>query len=203
MEQYPAKGIFAGMKKAFCLLLILVNLCNAVLAQNRGDKKNRKTVAQKTNPTTFPYTFIGNWKGKMQWMVAGKPSQTFSMQLRIQPADTAGQYTWQIIYGDDNKDNRPYILKPVDTAKGHWIVDENDGILLDSYVHGNAVHGAFTVQGNTIVDNYKVENGKMYVEFFSIKLADKKQSGKGTEETPFVDSYRISSYQSGVLTKLQ
>lgn len=203
MEQYPAKGIFAGMKKAFCLLLILVNLCNLVLAQNNGDKKNRKTVVQKINATTFPHTFIGNWKGKMQWMVAGKPSQTFSMQLRIQPADTAGQYTWQIIYGDDNKDNRPYILKPVDTAKGHWIVDENDGILLDSYVHGNAVHGAFTVQGNTIVDNYKVENGKMYVEFFSIKLSDKKQSGKGTEETPFVDSYRISSYQTGILTKLQ
>ena len=108
---------------------------------------------------------------------------------------------WQIIYGDDNKDNRPYILKPIDTAKGHWIIDEHDGIILDSYVHGNSIHGAFTVQGNTIIDNYTIENGKMRVEFFSIKLDDKKQSGKGTAETPFVDSYLISSYQTGVLER--
>jgi hypothetical protein len=151
----------------------------------------------------FPETFIGNWKGKMQWMVAGKPSQTFTMQLRIQPSDSAGQYTWQIIYGDSGKDNRPYILKPVDTAKGHWVVDERDGILLDSYVHGNCIQGAFTVQGNTIIDNYCVENGQMQVEFFSIKLGDKKQSGKGTAETPLVDSYRISSYQKGILKRIK
>ncbi|MGG9960103.1 hypothetical protein [Ferruginibacter sp. SUN106] len=155
------------------------------------------------NKNSFPQSFIGNWKGKLQWMVNGKPTQIFTMQLRIQPADTADQFTWQIIYGDDAKDNRPYILKPVDTATGHWVIDENDGIILDSYVHGNAIHGAFTVQGNTIVDNYKVENGKMLVEFFSIKLADKKQSGKGTEETPFVDSYTISNYQTGVLIKVK
>jgi hypothetical protein len=159
-------------------------------------------LAAAQNKNSFPQSFIGNWKGKLQWMVNGKPTQIFTMQLRIQPTDSANQYTWQIIYGDDNKDNRPYILKPIDTAKGHWIIDENDGIILDSYIHGNAFHGAFTVQGNTIVDNYKVENGKMVVEFFSIKLGDKKQSGKGTEDTPFVDSYRVSGYQTGVLVKV-
>lgn len=128
-------------------------------------------------------------------------SQTFTMHLRIQPTDAGNQFTWQIIYGDDSKDNQPYILKPVDTAKGYWIIDENNGIVLDSYVHGNSLHGAFTVQGNNIVDNYTIENGKMKVEFFSIKLADKKQSGKGTEETPFVDSYKISSYQTVILKR--
>lgn len=151
----------------------------------------------------FPQSFIGKWKGKLQWMVAGKPTQTFTMQLNILPTDTANQYTWQIIYGDNGKDNRPYILKPIDTAKGHWIVDEKDGIILDSYIHGNCLHGAFTVQSNTILDNYCVTGNKMSVEFFTIKLGDKKQSGKGTADIPFVDSYRVGSYQSGVLTKLK
>lgn len=163
------------------------------------------STAQKATPSdnknVFPNSFIGNWKGKLQWIVAGKPVQSFTMQLSIQPTDTADQFTWQIIYGDSGKDNRPYILKPIDTAKGHWIVDEKDGIVLDSYVLGNCIQGAFTVLGNTIVDNYCIENGKMKVEFFSIKLGDKKQSGKGSDETPFVDSYRISSYQTGELTK--
>lgn len=152
--------------------------------------------------STFPANFIGNWKGKLQWMVAGKPTKEFTMQLKIQPADTTGQYTWQIIYGDEGTDNRPYLLKPVDTAKGHWIIDELDGIILDSYVHGNSVHGAFTAQGNTIIDNYKIENGKMSGEFFTVKLSEKNISGKGTTEVPTVESYKIAGYQTGTLTKV-
>ncbi|NOT91548.1 hypothetical protein [Ferruginibacter sp.] len=191
------------MKKA----VILISFCFAQLftsAQTNIQRPKLKRVTTSPIATSnFPAAFTGNWKGQLQWMVNGKPTQTFTMQLRIQPTDSANQYTWQIIYGDDVKDNRPYILKPVDTAKGHWIIDENDGIILDSYVHGNSIHGAFTVQGNTIVDNYKVEDGKMQVEFFSIKLADKNQSGKGTAETPFVDSYKISSYQTGVLARVK
>jgi hypothetical protein len=191
------------MNKYFfiCLLCSLV-VFNGFSQKSKQQNNVKKTVTALSQAAQFPKDFIGNWKGTMEWRMAGKPSQQFSMQLKIQPTDSIGQYTWQIIYGDDNKDNRPYILKPVDTAKGHWVVDENDGILLDSYVHGNAMHGAFTVSGNTIVDNYVVENGKMHVEFFSIKMNDKKQSGKGTEETPFVDNYRVASYQTGVLTKL-
>lgn len=158
--------------------------------------------AQSCNKT-FPECFIGNWKGSLQWTVAGKPVRTFTMELRIQPADSANQYTWQIIYGDAKEDNRPYLLKAVDTAKGHWVVDERDGIILDSYVLGNCIQGAFTVKGNTIVDNYCIEDDKMTVEFFSIKLGEKKQSGKGTDETPYVDSYRMAGYQKGVLTRLK
>jgi hypothetical protein len=177
------------MKRLFMLLLV----CIPVLQ-----------LSAQTN--SFPQSFAGRWKGKLQWMVAGKPVREFSMQLIIQPADTAGQFTWQIIYTDTAAsagaaDNRPYLLKPVDTAHGHWLIDERDGILLDSYVHGNSIHGAFTVQGNTIVDNYRVEGNTITVEFFSIKLADKRTSGKGTDETPFVDSYTISSYQTGTLQK--
>ena len=189
--------------KNFFLLVFLILFYFISFSQKNKSRSRTATRANAKCDEVFPKCFIGNWKGKLQWMIAGKPTQTFTMQLRIQSTDAANQFTWQIIYGDDNKDNRPYILKPLDTAKGHWIIDENNGIVLDSYVHGNTVHGAFTVQGNTIVDNYTIENGKMKVEFFSIKLGDKKQSGKGTEESPFVDSYRISSYQIGVLTRVK
>lgn len=151
--------------------------------------------------TSFPHAFTGKWKGSIQWFVAGKPPRDIPMQLIIQPADSQGHYTWKIIYGEDGKDFRPYLLKPVDIAAGHWIVDEGDGIVLDSYVHGNSLHSAFTVQNSTIVDNFRLENGKLYVEFFTILLDEKKTSGKGTEEVPLVNSYRIGSYQSGWLTR--
>lgn len=188
------------MKKSTFIFFIALLIHSFAIAQS--NKKAAASTSQ-TIDSGFPRNFIGHWKGKLNWMVAGKPAQQFQMQLIIQPADTAGQYTWQIIYGTDNKDNRPYILKPADTAKGHWLVDERDGIILDSYLHGNCLQGAFTVMNNTVVDNYCIENGKMHVEFFSIKLSDKNQTGKGTDETPFVQSYRMGSYQKGVLTKIK
>lgn len=152
---------------------------------------------------SFPNDFAGRWKGNLEWKMAGKPTQVFSMQLNILPADSTGQYTWQIIYGENNKDVRPYLLKPVDTAKGHWLIDEKNGIILDSYAFGNCLQGAFTVGKNTIVDNYCLDNGRLRVEFFSIRLGEKKQSGNGTEDSPFVDSYRIGSYQAGFLEKIK
>ena len=151
----------------------------------------------------FPESFVGTWKGKLQWMVAGRSVQEFTMKLKVQPADSAGQYSWHMSYGDDNKDSRPYLLKPVDIKNGHWVIDEKDGIILDSYVHGNSIHGAFTVLGKTIVDNYRIENNRMFVEFFSINLAEKFTSGKGSTEVPYVDSYKISGYQVGLLDKVE
>jgi hypothetical protein len=191
------------MKKPFLVILFILTQLFVVAQTTNNPTKLKSLNVSPIKKTDFPQSFIGNWKGKLQWMVNGKPTQTFTMQLRIQPTDTANQYTWQIIYGDNNTDNRPYILKPIDTAKGHWAVDENNGIILDSYVHGNCIHGAFTVQDNTIVDNYCLENGKLRVEFLSIKLSDKKQSGKGTDDSPVVDSYRVSSYQIGVLRRVK
>jgi hypothetical protein len=199
------------MKKTLTLLLLLYFLLNSfvIQAQKRRTTTRKeyipsvetKTRAYLTCDNPFPTCFIGNWKGELEWFVNGKPTRKFAMQLIIKPADSAMTYTWQIIYGENGKDNRPYLLKPVDTAKGHWIIDERDGIILDSYIHGSSLHGAFTVQGNTIVDNYTVDKGKMLVEFFSIKLDDKTISGKGTEDVPLVNSYKISSYQKGVLVK--
>lgn len=155
----------------------------------------------------FPQSFMGNWKGKIQWMVSGKPTQEFTMQLNVQPADSINQYSFQLIYGEPavpliTENDRKYIIKLVDSATGHWVVDERNGILIDHYVHGNALHGAFTVKGSTIIDNYWLEDGKLYAEFFSIELTNKETSGYGTEESPPVDSYQVRSYQKAILTKV-
>lgn len=158
------------------------------------------TQAQHATATSFPQAFVGHWKGQLNWQRGGAAIQTFPMQLIIK-AVSDSNYTWQIIYGDQQQDNRPYILKPVKPAVGHWQVDEQNGIILDSYVFDHSFTGAFTVQGNTIVDKYTVRGDSMDVEFLSIQLDKKTRSGTGTEESPFVDSYRIGSLQWGTLIK--
>ena len=127
--------------------------------------------------------------------------QKVKMQLIIKPADSTNTYTWQIIYGDRGEDNRPYILKPVDTAKGHWRVDERNGIILDQYFVGERFTSAFTVQNSTIIDSYWREGDDLVAEFYNITAKPVATTGKGTEDSPKVDSYGTRSYQRAVMKR--
>ena len=152
----------------------------------------------------FPKDFLGHWEGTLNWYQAGKKvPQTVKMQLIIRPGDSANTYTWQIIYGDKGEDNRPYILKAVDTAKGHWQVDELNGIVLDQYFIGNRFTSAFSVQTTTIVDSYWREGKNLIAEFYGLTAKPVNTSGKGTEDSPKVDSYGTKSYQRAVLKRKQ
>ena len=124
------------------------------------------------------------------------------MQLIIKPADSIHTYTWQIIYGNNGKDNRPYLLKPVDTAKGHWQIDEQNGIVIDQYFIGNRFTSAFTVQTTTIVDSYWREGKNLVAEFYGLTARPVNTTGAGTENSPKVDSYGTKSYQHAVLKKI-
>jgi len=123
------------------------------------------------------------------------------MELRIQPGDSTGNYTWHLIYGTAKEDSRPYLLKVKGIIKGHWVIDELNGIVLDQYWICNKLCGAFTVMGNTIVNNYWMENDKLMVEFYSMGAKPIATTGNGTEESPSVDSYNVGSYQKAVLLR--
>lgn len=153
--------------------------------------------------SSFPQDFLGHWKGTLLWYSgATKEPQTVMMQLIIKPTDSANTYTWQLIYGDKEQDNRPYILKPVDTAKGHWQVDERNGIVLDQYFVGGRFTSAFTVQSTTIVDSYWREGEKLVVEFHSLSAKPVATTGNGTDDSPKVDSYAMKGFQRAVLKRV-
>ncbi|MBN8675865.1 MAG: hypothetical protein J0L56_17160 [Chitinophagales bacterium] len=76
----------------------------------------------------FPQSRLGKWKGELSWYQGANPvPEKVKMELRIQPTDSSRKFSWQIIYGSATEDNRPYTLVAVDTAKGHWVIDENNG----------------------------------------------------------------------------
>lgn len=161
-------------------------------------------VSRQAYGQSFPESFVGHWKGEIAWYQQGKKEpRKFPMQLRIQPTDTAGYYTWQIIYGDKETDIRPYVLKPVDTANGHWVVDEKNGILLDQYWSGSKLNSAFSVGGILICNTYWLEQGNLMVEFMSMPAKPLARTGYGTEDSPHVDSYHVKSVQRGTLSKLK
>ena len=149
----------------------------------------------------FPESWAGNWKGKLHWHKTGEISpKLVDMELRIHKADSSG-WTWQLIYGSETEDNRPYILLPKDTAGVHWVIDEKNGIILDQFWAGNKFCGAFTVMNSTIINNYWLEKGKLHIEFFTLGAKPLATTGLGTDESPAVQSYRVGGYQKAVLTR--
>lgn len=156
--------------------------------------------AQQKNP--FPGTWAGEWRGEVNWFKTGENTSTkVSMELKIQPTLKPDQWTWQIIYGGAGEDERPYTLKLVDSTKGHWVIDENNGIVLDQYFVAGKLCGMFTVGNSTILNNYWREGDNLVVEFFSVEAKPITATGSGTKDSPKVDSYRIGGYQKAILTR--
>ncbi len=156
----------------------------------------------KAQLNAFPKSWEGNWKGELKWFKTGQTEpQKVNMELRIHPADSANTWSWQIIYGKETIDNRPYKLIPKDTSGIHWVIDENNGIVLDQFWVANKLSGAFTVMNNTIVNNYWIENDTLMIEFYSISARPIATTGSGTEDSPSVNSYKIGSYQKAELIR--
>jgi hypothetical protein len=154
---------------------------------------------------SFPQDWAGNWKGELSWYKTGNEMpKKVNMELRIQTIHAPGipdAWTWQIIYGSEAEDNRPYKLVQKDSAGIHWAIDENNGIIIDQYWTGNKFCGAFTVQNSTIINTYWKKKKKLIVEFYSISARPVSTTGKGTEDSPNVASYKVGSYQKAVLTR--
>ncbi len=156
----------------------------------------------KSQTNIFPQNWLGNWKGELQWYKTGqKDPQKINMELRIHATDSINTWTWQIIYGAETKDNRPYKLFLKDSVGIHWVIDENNGIVLDQYWVGNKLCGVFTVQNNTIINSYWMEKDELHIEFYSVSAKPINTTGNATVDIPNVDSYKIGSYQKAVLKK--
>jgi hypothetical protein len=152
----------------------------------------------------FPQSWVGNWKGELLWYKGNAAvPQKIKMELDIQTADSSNRWTWRLAYGSPSLDSRPYTLVPKDTATGHWVIDEHNGILLDQYWIAGKLCGSFTVQNNTITNSYYMDGDKLVVEFYSMSAKPVAVSGQATETSPAVDSYKMNSYQKAVLYRTQ
>ena len=186
--------------------LVLTCLCVICFANGFSQSRKKRSpvkISKSVAPASFPAAFVGHWKGNLEWFPAGsKEPRKVVMHLRVYPhRDSSGQYTWNLIYGEVSKDNRPYLLKPIDTTGGHWIIDEVNGIKVDQYWTGGKLCSAYTVQQVTIANNYWIEKGDLVAEFISYNTKPIAKTGMGTDDIPYVYSYEIRSYQKAILKK--
>lgn len=153
------------------------------------------------NAQSYPDQFIGNWNGTLNIYQGPKLAQTINVALDVMPLDS-GRYEWVITYGDSGKDIRPYMLIPVDTAKGHWAIDEKDGIVLDIFVTGKKFTSTFAVMGSAVQVCYWIEGEDLCMEIWSFNEKPDHKSGLGTEEVPEVNVYKFSGYHYARMQKV-
>lgn len=151
----------------------------------------------------FPDSYFGHYKGDLV-IRSDNGTQEVPMQFILGKTEQDGVYEYVLIYGKDatKKDERRYLLKAIDSSKGRYQVDEQNGIVLDAYQQGSTLKSIFEVQGNLIVTTMNfTRDGFMGFEIIMVKHDNPTLTGGLSEEIPPVKSFPIKVMQTAFLFK--
>lgn len=120
-----------------------------------------------TAQESFLESWQGTWTGDLQVYNWEGLRQEVPMQLEITQLDSIS-YSWKIHYGDpkDDKGLRNYLIKSHNPARGHYIIDENNGILIDAYYIDGELISTFAVAGNLLSSMYKKVDGAIHFDIY-------------------------------------
>lgn len=159
------------------------------------------TIAFAQKKTTFPNDFFGKYKGKLNIHNA-KGSQVIDMELHLLPTDSVGKYVYTIIYKSEKIDQeRKYTLIEKDNTKGSFVIDENNGIILNAFVADNTLYSIFEVQGSLLTTTEYFKDNYVDFEIMYTQRDKVEKTGKNTEEVPEVLSFPVMSVQKARLFK--
>lgn len=155
-------------------ILISLCLCIAQLAIGQHD---------------FVSQCEGVWTGTMNIYAQGEkvpngPNVTFTVKTVIKDSS----WTWRTDY-DSKKYGRmskDYTLKVKDASKGHYLLDEGDGISLDYQVSGSKMYAVFEVEGTVLSSTYELRKDQLIFEVYS---------SPKSRDTTQVLSHRVQNVQ--------
>lgn len=157
--------------------------------------------AQTEEKVIFPDDYFGIYKGTLSITSSRGPS-TYPMEFHLLPSDTIGKYIYTIVYGEgDMRQERKYTLVTKDAAMGEFVVDENNGIVLDDKVVGNRMYSLFEVQGTILTTFITFEKDHMIFEIATAQRENSNISTAKNEGQTEVISYPVTTVQRAVLIK--
>lgn len=157
-------------------------------------------LGQSSEVKQFPQEYFGKYKGLLEInTVMGM--QKVPMELWIQPTDSIGKYDYVIIYGEgDKRQQRDYNLVAKDEKTGTYLIDENNGILLEAKVFENRLYSLYEVSGNLLTTFITFEEGQLLFEI-TVASTEKALETKESEEGIEVVSYPVFTRQKALLYK--
>lgn len=181
------------MKKSICLLFLFT--CVALVPRFLFGQSDDKS---------FPASWEGEWSGELVISTGAGEAQRIPMILRILPVE-GDRHTFSIVYGEDTPENtRPYFIQEVDASKGHYEVDEANGIILDDFLINGKLYSRFEVMGSLLLTTIEMRDDQLIYEIISGAMEPLRTTGDtiiAGEEIPPVNGYGITVQQRAVLTK--
>lgn len=147
----------------------------------------------------FPQAWRGNWCGVLEAFDANGKTLKVPMKLFVQPTLDSARWQWVIVY-DTSARNYELVLHGDSLPRGYSI-DEKNGIVLPGTLMGNTFVSSFEVQGNRIDAMYQLLYGKIHFTVLSVSSNALVQTGLGTPDSPNVNAFKPTSYQTAVLTR--
>ena len=145
---------------------------------------------------TFPKSWEGVWKGACVLVRGGKTAMEFPMELHVEKRE--GHWTWKVVYGAGaQRQVRPYELR----ATGeNWVIDEKNGIVIDSYFENGRLHSRFDVMESSIQATYRRRGDELDVSLVTFDAKPVRRSG-GQDRIPKVAAYELRAVQRGTLKR--
>jgi hypothetical protein len=162
-----------------------------------------KSIQEEENQL-FPKSWEGRYIGTLEIFNVGKSTpQEVEMELIIEQVGLdSNKWEWKIIYGENKiKGMREYQLIIKDKAKGKYIIDERNSILLNAQFINGKLFSRFSVTGNIILATYRKEGEYICFEILSGNAKVEEYTG-GEEDNPNVGNYDVNVSQVAKLKKI-
>ncbi len=148
----------------------------------------------------FPKGWEGSWEGRVEYTTTLGMSMDVYTALHIYSTASDDTVNFTIVYGEDSTDIREYrMIKGEEDYE--WILDEQNGIEIQSYFIGNQLVNLFDVQGTLLMAIYELREKEVLMQMFAFDSKDPLKSGLGTKESPLVNSYYLLSYSRAIMTR--
>lgn len=191
------------------LLLLSLNSCADKSAISTVDIP-RDTIflhhdeAPKTN---FPEDWIGVYEGEMEWYSNGRLNAKIPLRVEVYKVDSLeNTWGWRSTY--DSTEAVPYevvkdyLVIQKDTSIEHkYVMDEQNGILLDMNLIDNTFYTSFEVASNRILSTNKLIHDKLYHELIMSPVTKNRETfATEGQDTFFVDGMQEVVIQKAILS---
>ncbi|BDS12261.1 hypothetical protein [Aureispira anguillae] len=195
--------------KIIVILFLLSCLAIAACTPPTTDpsKKEKKTIPNKTS-AQFPEGWIGKYQGNLALINAQKgKTMELPMTLIISRTDTANRWRWysKALYNGKEIIKDYALVRHDSMPENHFIMDENNGILLDRVLLDNAFYDYFEVGNLGLYGITRKVGDDIHFEIASFPLSSSSHSTYQKDETTVdtVTSFKVINTQKVLLKRVQ
>ncbi len=189
-----------------CFVTLIITSCKPKIVE---DKENMDSNSIKTSAIeeefNFPEDWEGVWTGELKVYSPRGMARKIPMELHILPIDSVGyinSHQWTIIYGEDKeKGKRPYEFRLKDKEKGLYLMDEKNGIELESTLINNTFYSLYSLDKTYIMSTYERTSEGIRSKITSGSLEVSHSSGGTSEDIPEVNDHFVKVVQTALLKK--